>query len=490
MRAVVLAALLLAKSPTSGLAATLSATPAQTFSAIGGSGAWWPNDLFNFPDAVRQNLSTLLFSQSGLGLSHYRYNLGSGGVGVTVPLHAPQSFYVSPGVYDFTADPQGVHFMQQAAAHGISSFTAFAISAPAQLTSNNLSCGGTFVPGTEAAYGTFIADVVSHFRSTGINIDFVSPMHEPDDSFAACTQEGMAVPIEQRADVINAVFAALQDQGLSDTVGILADESSTVALASSESSAWLPSVADKVVAIAHHLYDYPDDSSYTSFVDTVQSVAPGKATWMSDICCGLGAADGTGRAYAQGFDPTITNALMSSGVMFQSFVLAGEPQFDFWTLVSSSLGCSPLEDALCTTTPNSVGWTDGLIYYDPAFATNNNFALYITKHFWTFKHFGNFIKPGSVLIDIPLVGDDVTQTMMAVSTSTTYNLILMNPTTTDSVLTLSFPDTVCAVSAFRTSETEDFATVAAATQDEGSTAWELPLQSMSLTTFTFNRAAC
>ncbi|KAJ6506821.1 hypothetical protein C8R45DRAFT_816716 [Mycena sanguinolenta] len=258
-------------------------------------------------------------------------------------------------------------------------------------------------------------------------------------------------------NVINAVFDALENQGLSDTVGILADESSTVTLASSESSAWLPSVADKIAAIAHHLYDYPDDSIYTSFVDTVQSVAPGKATWMSDICCGLGANDGTGRAYAQGFDPTITNALMSSGVMFQSFVLAGEPQFDFWTLVSSSLGCSPLDDASCPTTPNSVGWTDGLVYYDPEFATNNNFALYVTKHFWTFKHFGTSVR-------LPLVGDDVTQTMMAVSKPTTYNLILMNPTT-DSVLTLSFPDTVCAVSGFRTSETEDFATVAAAMQD-------------------------
>jgi hypothetical protein len=47
--------------------------------------------------------------------------------------------------------------------------------------------------------------------------------------------------------------------------------------------------------------------------------------------------------------------------------------------------------------------------------------------------------------------------MMAVSTPTTYNLILMNPNATDSKLSLSFPDTVCRLSAFRTSGTEDFA---------------------------------
>lgn len=58
---------------------------------------------------------------------------------------------------------------------------------------------------------------------------------------------------------------------------------------------------------------------------------------------------------------------------------------------------------------NSI-YQDAMIYYDPAYATNNNFALCtwfqnvrlicgftilildLTKHFWTFKHFSNFIK--------------------------------------------------------------------------------------------------
>lgn len=63
--------------PTNG--ATVSSAPAQTFSGVGGSGAWWPMDLFHFPEAARQNLSDLLFSQSGLGLSSYRWNIGGGG---------------------------------------------------------------------------------------------------------------------------------------------------------------------------------------------------------------------------------------------------------------------------------------------------------------------------------------------------------------------------------------------------------------------------
>lgn len=128
-------------------AATVSSTPAQTFTGIGGSGAWWPNDLWHFPETVRQNLSSLLFSPSGLGLSSYRYNVGAGGVQVSNPTRAPQTFYVSAGVYNFSADPQGVYFLTEASKRGVPSLTAFANSAPAKLTSSGASCGGQFVTG-------------------------------------------------------------------------------------------------------------------------------------------------------------------------------------------------------------------------------------------------------------------------------------------------------------------------------------------------------
>jgi hypothetical protein len=128
-------------------AATVSSTPAQTFTGIGGSGAWWPNDLWNFPEVTRQNLSSLLFSSNGLGLSSYRYNVGAGGVNVSNPTRAPETFYVSAGVYDFNADQQGRYFLNEAAKRGVPSLTAFANSAPPSLTSGGASCNGQFVTG-------------------------------------------------------------------------------------------------------------------------------------------------------------------------------------------------------------------------------------------------------------------------------------------------------------------------------------------------------
>lgn len=130
--------------------ASVSATPAQTFNGIGGSGAWWPHDLYQFPEATRQNISNLLFSPSGLGLSSYRYNVGGGGVNVSNPVRAPETFYVSPGVYDFTKDPQGVYFLLEASKRGVPSITAFANTAPAKLTSGGASCNSGFVTGASA----------------------------------------------------------------------------------------------------------------------------------------------------------------------------------------------------------------------------------------------------------------------------------------------------------------------------------------------------
>ncbi|KAJ7098512.1 glycoside hydrolase [Mycena belliarum] len=475
-------------APSTAVAAAVSATPAQTFLGVGGSGVWWPHDLFNFPESVRQNLSSLLFSQAGLGLSNYRYNIGGGGVNVSNPVRAPETFYVSAGVYNWSADPQGIYFLKQASAHGVPSLTAFVNSAPAALTSGHASCNGAFVNGTGLAYGTYIADVISHWRAAGLMINFISPMNEPDNNFgpSPCGQEGMMVSANQRAEVINGVYSALQAKGLQNTVGILADESSSLSLATNEAATWLPSVIDKVAALVHHTYDFPSDASYLAYVNSMKTRFPSKATWMSEICCSLGSANGAGRGWSGGYDPTIGNALMFAGLVFQSFVLAGEPHYDFWTLVSNQLGCSPLTSSTCATTPNANGWTDGMIYYDSSYSTTKNYNLYVTKHFWTYKHFGNFVKPGSQRR--PLTGSDVQQYMMAVSTPTTYSVLAMNPNSTASTLSLTFPDAVCATGAFRTSAGEDFAAVAVATRPAG--AWLLPLAAMSLTTFTFDRRAC
>jgi len=464
-------------------AAVVASAPSQTFDGVGGSGAWWPYDLYNYPQSVRDNLTQLLFSQSGLGISSYRWNVGGGGVGVTNSVRAPTTFYISPGEYDWNADPQGLYFLNAAAAAGVPHLTAFANSAPAQLTTNGANCGGQLISGQEGTFGQYLSDVVQHFREEGIPINWVSPINEPETSKSTCIQEGMAVDDAQRAPIVKALYNAMSAADLTNDVGILADETGWVWLGILNYPFWVSDVAGIVSVLVHHTYDFPSDLEYDLYKLAAEVAAPGTPTWMTEVCCTLGNADGSGSAYGAGFDPTIIGGLHFASLVMQSFTVANEPHYDFWTLVSSSLGCSPSQDPNCPTTPNAAGWQDGMIYYDPNYATTGNHQLYLTKLYWTYKHFGNFVKPGSVR---HAVTSAPTYTL-AVYTPSQIIIIAINPGSTPLTVSLYFQDgsNLTATETWRTSAIEDFASVDLPVFNSG--VWTLTLSGLSLTSFLFDR---
>lgn len=94
---------------------------------------------------------------------------------------APETFYVSPGVYNWSADPQGVYFLKKAAEYKVPLITAFVNSAPASFTDVNQNCGGTLLDSKIPEYAQYLADVIGHWRDEGILINYVSPMNEPDN---------------------------------------------------------------------------------------------------------------------------------------------------------------------------------------------------------------------------------------------------------------------------------------------------------------------
>ncbi|TFY61019.1 hypothetical protein EVJ58_g4775 [Rhodofomes roseus] len=160
----------------------------------------------------------------GLGLTDYRYNLGGGGIGVTTWDRAPETPYVSDGVYNWSADAAGTYYLREAARQGVPVITLFVNTAPVTMTSNNQSCGGDLVTERIPAYAQYLTDVISHWKSEGVEITHVSPKNEPDDSFGSCNQEGMQVVPGQRAEVVTTLAASLKAAGLSTQV--IADESS------------------------------------------------------------------------------------------------------------------------------------------------------------------------------------------------------------------------------------------------------------------------
>ncbi|GAA2308479.1 glycoside hydrolase family 30 protein [Streptomyces violaceusniger] len=452
--------------------ARVSPRSAQTIDNIGASGAWWVNDVGRFSPAVRAQTARLLFSRDGLALSAYRYNIGGGGTGVTTPERAPDDFLRADGGYDWSRDPGGRLFLQYAARYGVKDLIGFVNSAPAEWKTNGKSCGDHLDAAKEKDFARYIADVVAHFAAKGARLDYISPFNEPTNSFAECGQEGMLVGVEQRDDIVRALGAALDARG--GRTGIIADESSSTDGFNNEVPQWLsqPGTAGYVDKLAHHTYNNPSDASRTQVGETAKSF--GKPSWSTEICCfGKG---GTG--WAQEYDPTIDNALLMSRIIHKDFTVAHDSAFHWWTALSNKIGADAQTGA---DTKNDQGWNDGLIYYDPDYATKGNQRLYMTKRYYALGQYSKFVRPGAALHEVTGAPSGVEVT--AFQDEGRWVLVVNNHHSAASDLTVDLGTStrLSPLSAVRTSATENWARAASPRISGGSVSASLP--GRSITTF-------
>ena len=469
-------------SPASAATTTAVVTaPAQTIAGFGASGAWWVNDLANFSSSVQSQVANLLFTSGGIDLSQYRYNIGGGGKGVSVTARAPQSFLTSSGTYDWSNDPGGQYFLKAASSDGVPDLIGFVNSAPAQYTTNGENCAGEINTADDAAYGTYLATIVSHFASEGITIGQVSPMNEPDNSFSSCGQEGMEVPSTERAGVIDAVGAALKSAGQSTKV--IADESSETTQLLSEAPTWLAdaSAPSYLAAIAHHTYDNPPDSRLEQ-VGGLGDVN-GKPVWASEICCQISGGGGYGAQY----DPTIAGGLTLANYIYTDFSYADDSAFQWWTALSSALGCDPATSSTCATSvnSNSTGWNDGLIYYDPDYASDGNQNLYLTKRFYVLGQYSKYVRPGAVRYGVS--GSPSGVQTMAFWRGGQWTVVANNTSTSATTLSLNLGSgTLTSAGAYQTDASENMASISAPAVSSSTISASLPAQ--SVTTYVLNSA--
>ncbi|MFF0011991.1 glycoside hydrolase [Streptomyces sp. NPDC005374] len=447
-------------------AAEVSPHAAQTIDNIGASGAWWVNDLKNFDPKVQARVARLLFSKDGLALSSYRYNIGGGGTGVTYAPRAPETFVKADGSYDWSKDKAGRSYLYAAAKYGVKDLIAFVNSAPAQWKTNAKSCGGYLKAENTQDYAKYVADVTAHFAGQGVKIDYISPFNEPTNSFDDCGQEGMLVPVDQRDDIVRALGA--EQQARHQRTGIIADESSSTVGFNTELPQWIsqPDTAQYVDRLAHHTYNNPGDDQRAKVYETSKSV--GKQSWSTEICCfGNG---GTG--WAQEYDPTIDGGLNLSRIIYKDFATAHDSAFQWWVALSEMIGSDPLAK-------NSEGWNDGLIYYDPDYATNGNQTLYFTKRYYALGQYSKFVRPGSVAHNVTGVPDGVE--VSTYDDNGKWVVVANNHNTTDTALNLHFNSSspVRASKAVRTSATESWANVAKPAVKGGTASATLPARSIT-----------
>lgn len=452
--------------------AEVSPHAAQTIDNIGASGAWWVNDLQYFKPEVQARVAKLLFSSQGLDLSSYRYNIGGGGVAVTTPARAPEDFLNPDGTYDWSKDKGGRTFLKYAAKYGVEDLIGFVNSAPAQWTTNGQSCGGQLKAENETDYAKYVADVTDHFAKQGARFDYISPFNEPNNNFGSCGQEGMQVTVDQRDDIVRALGA--EQRARHQRTGIIADESSSTVSFNTEVPQWIsqPDTAQYVSRLAHHTYNNPNDGQLGNIYETSKSV--GKEPWATEICCfGKGST-----GWNQEYDPTIDNALLMSRIIYKDFASAHDSAFQWWVALASGYGTDP-------TAKNDAGWNDGLVYYDPDYATNGNQSLYFTKRYYALGQYSKFVKPGSVAHNV--TGAPAGVEVTSYDRDGKWVVVVNNHNSADTALSLHFNSKtpVRATQAVRTSATENWARVAKPAVSDGTVSTTLAAR--SITTYVFDQ---
>ncbi len=460
-------------------------TAAQTMAGFGAAGDWWTVDAQYFPTAMREQIKSLLFSDRGIALSQYRYNIGGGGTGVVNPAgdeselgvtsRAPSTPYVSPAIMDYTKDPGGVEFLKAAAKKGIS-ITAHANSAPAAFTTNNQSCGGTLRADKVSAYADYLAKVVQHaWTAWHVKIAYVSPMNEPDYTRADCTQEGMVVPPSLRGALITAVHDALVTRA--PWAKVLGDESSSLAgQFLPELNQWIggANVRHDLAALVTHTYDYPDAASLAQAAKAAASA--GKTLWQTEVCC---YADF--HTYGAQWDPGIDNALWLANTLSDDLTIGQMSAYDWWVALSPALGCDPATQTSCGSKLNDVGYNDGLVYFNPNFATDHDNRLIPTKRLWALGNYSKFVPPGAIRYGISGLPNSIRASAFKVGSH--WRVVAINDAPTaagPATVQLMLPNGKLASpsAAYRTSATENL-------QRVGNTHHNctLVLPSQSITTF-------
>jgi O-glycosyl hydrolase len=441
---------------------------AQRIDGFGASGAWWPNDLARFPAEVQDVVGKYLFDPSGIGLSGYRYNIGGGGKGVTNPARAPKQV---------PEDDAGLIFLRAAVNSKVPVLTGFVNSAPPEFTTNGKACGGQLAPGKEAAFAKYLVDMVVYLRDKeDVKLQYVSPMNEPDDSFADCGQEGMQVTIPQRAPLVKALADRLKTEA--PDVKVIADETTADVILASEAPQWLPDAKDDLAAIAHHTYDFPNEAIRKA-VPPVAKLA-GKPTWMTEACCYKGSGEGA-QGFGAQYDPTMKQGFWLANQIRDDLTIAGDSAWYWWTALSPVIGCDPKADPGCASQINNKGFNDGLLYYDEHYPDGTS-SLFLTKRLWVLGQFSRYVRPGAYRHDVSGARNPV----MVFENGDQWTIVTWNEATTNQSFAVSLPKDLKPSVAAQTNGSDELAS-RALPRPTATGEWVVEVPARTIATYVFKK---
>ncbi len=127
---------------------------------------------------------------------------------------------------------------------------------------------------------------------------------------------------------------------------------------------------------------------------------------------------------------------------------------------------------------NSTGWNDGLIYYDPDYASDGNQNLYFTKRYYVLGQYSKYVRPGAVRYGVS--GSPSGVQTMAFLHNGQWTVVANNTNTSATTLSLNLDSgTLTSAGAYQTDASENMASISAPSISSSTISASLPAQSVT-----------
>lgn len=389
----------------------------QEIENFGASDAWACAFVGGWPAAKKEAVAELLFSKEldnsgnpkGIGLSLWRFNLGAGSAeqgaasDIKDEWRRGESFLNADGTYDWTRQAGQVWFAEAAKKHGVEKLLAFTNSPPVHMTRNGKAYANNSVSNLAAEnypdFAKYLSAVLKNFKERGLEIDYISPINEPQWDWSKPNQEGTPFYNNEIAGIIRALDKALEEEGLNTTIDLaeagkvnyLFEDADKPGIGSQINAFFNPNSTDYIGDLKHvarnlSAHSYFTTSPFESSVETRTKVKEavekqaGLSFWMSEYCI-LGG--NSGEIQGKGRDLGITSALYVARVIHNDLTVANASAWNWWTAVSG------------------YDYKDGLVYVDK---NNTDGNFYDSKMLWALGNYSRFIRPGFERVEVSIDG--------------------------------------------------------------------------------------
>ncbi|MCD7723686.1 MAG: hypothetical protein LUH82_07030 [Clostridiales bacterium] len=368
----------------------------QTLKGFGTSACWWSQNISDEKTAAQ--IAALLYSEKGLNLNIYRYNVGAGftkdNCRVENSWRRTESFYLYDdanesegyhgGDYDFTRDKNAYNFMKLCLKTGsIDTVVLFANSPHYSFTSSGQASGSMIhhtcnLPASNyMRFVNYLLDIAEHFLEDNIPVNYISPINEPQWCWGGKNvwQEGCHYEPGEVAQIFHLFAAEIERRRLD--IKLYGPESGEIA-GLTEKYLMLFEQDELIMrnlgAFAFHSYHADRNNDVRSeFYKNIVLKHPHIRFDMSEWC----------ELPCKSKTHSINGALIMARIIGLDLTALGAESWCSWVAANQFAPKNGKDD-----------YADGLI------SANDDFSeYYVTKRYYAMLHFTRFLPVGSIVSD-------------------------------------------------------------------------------------------